>query len=67
MKMDIDPPQPAETNTLSKPEPDTEKPLPSSSGPSPNYQLRAILSGHKLSISAIKFSPDGSMLASAGE
>jgi COMPASS component SWD3 len=34
--------------------------------PSPNYKLRFILSGHTSSISSIKFSPDGSLLASAG-
>jgi len=33
----------------------------------PKYQLRLILSGHRRSVSALKFSPDGSMLASAGE
>ncbi|KAF8912836.1 WD40-repeat-containing domain protein [Gymnopilus junonius] len=38
----------------------------SSSALKPNYKLRYILSGHRLSISAIKFSPDGSILASAG-
>jgi hypothetical protein len=30
------------------------------------YECRLILSGHTLSISALKFSPDGSMLASSG-
>lgn len=39
---------------------------PPTSGPVPNYQLRIILSGHKASIASIAFSPDGTMLASAG-
>jgi hypothetical protein len=33
--------------------------------PSDKYECRLILSGHALSISALKFSPDGSMLASS--
>lgn len=33
----------------------------------PNYKTKYILSGHARSISAIKFSPDGTMLASCGE
>lgn len=33
----------------------------------PNYKTRYIMSGHARSISAIKFSPDGTMLASCGE
>lgn len=32
-----------------------------------NYEPRFMLSGHTMSISSVKFSPDGSMLASAGE
>jgi len=32
----------------------------------PNYKLRSALSGHRMSVSSIKFSPDGSILASAG-
>ena len=33
----------------------------------PDYKTKYILSGHARSISAIKFSPDGTMLASCGE
>ncbi len=39
--------------------------LPSSSGPA--YRLDMIMSGHTRSVSALKFSPDGTILASAGE
>lgn len=34
--------------------------------PVPNYKPHLILSGHRKSISSVKFSPDGNLLASAG-
>lgn len=33
----------------------------------PSYRARYILSGHSLSIASVKFSPDGSLLASCGK
>ena len=35
--------------------------------PGSEYRLKMILSGHTRSVSSIKFSPDGTLLASAGE
>jgi WD40 repeat protein len=32
----------------------------------PKYRLKYTMGGHTMSISSLKFSPDGSMLASAG-
>ena len=42
------------------------KPLSQDGASLPQYKLRYILSGHTRSTSSLKFSPDGTMLASAG-
>lgn len=49
------------------PGPPPQPPVSANSSRSPKYQSRLILSGHSMSISSIKFSPDGCMLASAGK
>lgn len=50
------------TLTSPAPEPDSK----ASVGAKPNYKLQYTLSGHSLSISSLKFSPSGAILASSG-
>lgn len=52
------PPSPPQTHPVTPESP--HHPL------TPNYKLRYTLGGHTMSISSLKFSPDGSMLASSG-
>lgn len=47
--------------------PTLPSPMPVIDDDKPHYKLQYVLSGHTLSISSLKFSPDGSKLASACE
>lgn len=49
--------------TRSTPVPDTT--MPKTDRSRPQYAVKYILSGHTMAISALKFSPDGTMLASS--
>ena len=55
----------AEDVASSLPRADTTEPQPTRQQ-KPNYKVQYILSGHTMSISSLKFSPDGSVLASSG-
>lgn len=55
---------PLNGRTQSTPVPDTTT-IPKTDRSRPQYAVKYILSGHTMAISALKFSPDGTMLASS--
>lgn len=56
-----------ESTPAPAPGPSTSGAGPSAGRERPNYELRHVLRGHSQSISSVKFSPDGTLLASCGE
>lgn len=46
--------------------PVSDTPMPKTDRSRPQYAVKYILSGHTMAISSLKFSPDGTMLASSG-